>query len=63
MEDDMKLKCNHEGTKGLRVGKHRAVFVNGVATVSKESGDALAAAYPDHVEVVKETTTRKSKEK
>jgi hypothetical protein len=61
VEDDLKIKCNNEVTRSLGLNGEIAHFdEKGIATVSKELGEALAAAYPDYVEVVKEKATRKS---
>lgn len=58
----MKIKCTRAGMKALGHHGHSAQFdKDGFATVEKEVGDALAAAYPEIIEVVKEKkTTRKS---
>ncbi len=57
----MKIKCTRAGTKALGWHGHAAEFdEKGFATVEKEVGEALAAAYPDIVEVVEKKTTRKS---
>lgn len=57
----MKIKCTRAGMKALGHHGHHAEFdKDGFATVEKESGEALAAAYPDIIEVVKEKkATRK----
>lgn len=59
----MKIRCSNPATRMLRITEGTASFdVNGYATVPKELGEALAAAYPNHIEVVKQKATRKSKE-
>lgn len=58
----MKIKCSNSATKKLGLNGEAAEFNDkGIATVSQKLGEALAAAYPDHVEVVPEKATRKSK--
>jgi hypothetical protein len=55
----MKLKAS-KGTKAMGAGGHSVEFdKDGFATVEKEVGEALVAAFPSRVEVV-EKTTRKS---
>ena len=57
----MRIKCSNRATRKLGLNGEVAEFDNkGIATVSKELGDALAAAYPDHVEVVSEATRKSS---
>ncbi len=57
----MKIKCTREGITTRGAGGHVAEFdEKGFATVEKEVGEALAAAYPDIVEVVEKKATRKS---
>ena len=55
----MRIKCSSKSTRSLGLKGRTAVFdEDGFATVAKELGTELAAAYPDHVEVVKEKSTR-----
>jgi hypothetical protein len=57
----MKIKCTREGMTALGAGGFAAEFdKDGFATVEKEVGEALAAAYPKLVEVVEKKTARKS---
>ncbi len=57
----MRIKCTREGMTALGAGGFAAEFdEKGFATVEKEVGEALAAAYPNIVEVVEKKTTRKS---
>tara|TARA_R110000824_G_scaffold397023_1_gene599286 strand:- start:732 stop:914 length:183 start_codon:yes stop_codon:yes gene_type:complete len=57
----MKIKCTNPATRSLGIKGRTATFHGGIATVSKELGEALTAAYPDHVEVVAEKATRNTK--
>ncbi len=55
----MKIKCTKKGTKEIGAGGHSAKFDDkGFATVDKEVGEALVAAFPNHVEVVEKTTRK-----
>jgi hypothetical protein len=57
----MRIKCTRSGTKALGWHGYAAEFdKDGFATVDKEVGEALVAAYPDTVEVVEKKTARKS---
>ena len=63
MENIRKIKCTRKETKDLGAGGGVAKFDSkGFATVDKKVGEALAAAYPNIVEVVEkeEKTTRTS---
>lgn len=55
----MKLKCLNKAVKRIGVLGHHAVFIDGVADVSQETGEALVAAYPDALVVV--TPKKKAK--
>ena len=57
----MRIKCTRKGTKALGWHGHAAEFdSDGFATVEKEVGEALVAAYPNMVEAVEKKTARKS---
>jgi hypothetical protein len=56
----MKIKAK-AGTKAMGAGGHSVEFdEKGFATVEKEVGEALVAAFPRSVEVVEKKATRKS---
>jgi len=67
MEDHMKIKCSNEGVRALVItvdGKRcEATFDKGIASVDAETGEALVAAYPDIMEVVKKTARKSSTRK
>jgi len=58
----MRIKCSNPATRKMGMNGQVAEFdEEGYATVTKELGEALVAANPDHVEVVSEKATRKPK--
>ncbi len=60
----MKIKCTNKGTKAIGAGGYSAEFdEKGFATVDKEAGEALVAAYPEMLEVVESKATRKASTK
>jgi len=60
LEDDMKIRCTKAGMTAVGVGGELVEFdTKGFATVEKEVGEAVVAAYPRIVEVVEAKTTRK----
>lgn len=54
----MKIKCNNPATRSIGMkGKTASFDKDGYATVTKEFGKALAAAHPEHIEIVDETAS------